>query len=110
MAIDYARAMAAYKVGGEGGNATCQFQIGTMYCRGLGTTVDYKQARVWLEKAAAQDYPNAVGTLGVMCAEGWGVTPSWRRTRELFKRANELGGSMVVEAMQAHTQSIQKVS
>ena len=74
MAIDYARSMAAYKVGAEGGDALCQWQVGFMYCNGLGVDVDYAQALPWIEKAAAQDQPNAVGQLGAMYCDGKGVT------------------------------------
>ena len=102
--------MAAFKVGAEGGNAVCQYQVGMMYYSGRGVDVDYKQARLWLEKAAAQDYPNAVGSLGVMYMQGKGVTPSWRHARELYKRAIELGDSETVEYMQTLTEDIQHVS
>ena len=64
VARNYLRAMAAYKVGAEGGDAVCQWQVGMMYCIGNGVAVDYKQARVWIEKAAAQDHPKAFGQLG----------------------------------------------
>ena len=107
-AIDYPRAMAAYKVGAEGGLAVCQHQVGFMYCDGRGVEVDYKQAWAWLEKAAAQDHPNAVCQLGTMYAYGLGVTPSWRRAREYYERAIELGAS-VAEAMQILTGNIQNV-
>ena len=110
MAIDYARAMAAYKVGAEGGNAQCQYQVGMMYCHGDGVAVDFKQARLWLEKAAAQDFPDAVDALGSMYTNGDGVTPSMRRARELYQRAIELGNSPAVENMQTLTKNIQKVS
>ena len=39
-----------------------------------------------------------------------GVSPSWRRARELYQRAIELGHSQSVEYMQYLTQSIQNVS
>ena len=110
MTIDYARAMAAYKVGTEGGDAICQYQVGIMYVNGQGGAVDYKQARLWFEKAAAQDHPAAVGLLGVLYMDGKGVTPSWRRARELFERAIELGdpeGEGSLEILEGH---IQKVS
>ena len=42
MAIDYARAMAAYKVGAEGGDVVCQYQVGIMYVFGEGVAKDYK--------------------------------------------------------------------
>ena len=86
-----------------------QHQVGFMYCQGRGVAVDYKQAWRWLEKAAAQDYPNAVGQLGLMYDAGQGVTPSWRRARELFRRAIELGAPHAVTNMQSLTKSIQKV-
>ena len=102
--------MAAYKVGAKGGNAMSQYMVGMMYNYGDGVDVDYKQARAWLEKAAAQDFPDAVYLLGVMYFVGQGVTPSWRRAREYYGRAIELGDSMAVGNMQTLTKSIQKVT
>ena len=81
-----------------------------MYCYGRGVAVDYKQARAWIEKAAAQDQPNAVCELGVIYKRGNGVTPSWRRARELYQRAIELGNSQAVTNMQNLTEDIQNVS
>ena len=72
--------------------------------------VDYKQARPWIEKAAAQDYPDAVGAVGYMYSNGEGVTPSWRRAREYMERAIELGDSLAVSTMQALTGAIQEVT
>ena len=64
-AIDYPRALAAYKVGAEGGDAVCQYQVGSILYGGVGgVPIDYREARVWLEKAVAQDEPNAMITLG----------------------------------------------
>ena len=110
VAVDYARAMAAYKVGGEGGDALCQYQVGFMYCEGFGVDVNYAQARAWIEKAAAQDQPTAVYQLGAMYFEGMGVTPSWRRAREYNERAIELGDSNAVNYMQTLTENIQNVT
>ena len=110
MAKDYPRAMAAYKVGAEGGEALCQHQVGMMYHCGCGVAADDKQARVWIEKAAAQDYLDAVGSLETMYCDGKGMTPSWRRARELYQRAIELGNSNAVKDMQTLTESIPDVS
>ena len=66
VAVDYPRAMAAYKVGGEGGDAMCQYQVGIMYYHADGVDVDYEQALPWIQKAAAQDHPAAVCSLGAM--------------------------------------------
>ena len=102
--------MAAYKVGAEGGNAVDQHQLGFMYYEGFGVDVDYKQARAWFEKAAAQGKPSAVRQLGAMYYEGKGVTPSWRRAREYWKKAIELGNSEAVKSMQNLTEDIQEVT
>ena len=110
VAIDYARSMAAYKVGAEGGSAMCQWQVGMMYYDGDGVDVDYAQALPWIEKAAAQDYPKAVGRLGDVYYEGKGVTPSWRRAREYLEGAIELGDSRAAKCMQDLTESIQQVT
>ena len=110
VAVDYPRAMAAYKVGGEGGDAMCQYQVGAMYCFGHGVDVDYEQALPWIQKAAAQDQPNAVGELGTMYGNGQGVAPSCRRAREHYERAIGLGNQLAVENMQTLTRSIQAVT
>ena len=110
VAADHRRAMAAFKVGAEGGDDGCQFMLGIMYYKGKGVDVDYKQARAWLEKAAAQDHLDAVTTLGIMYGNGEGVTPSWRRAREYYERAIELGNSHSVKSMQDLTESIQNVT
>jgi TPR repeat protein len=108
-AIDYPRAMAAYKVGAEGGDTGCQTQVGCMYYKGRGVEVDYTQALAWVEKATAQDDPEAACTLGTMYYNGAGVTPSWRRAREYFTRAIELGNFQAMQNMQTLTKEIQEV-
>ena len=74
VAIDYPRAVAAYKVGAEAGYAMSQHQLGCMYYNGQGVDVDYKQARAWWEKAAAQEHAEAVCQLGVIRARTHSVT------------------------------------
>ena len=93
VAIDYPRAIAAFRVGAEGGDASCQYQVGAMHYKGMGVAVDYNQARLWLERAVAQDHPIAFTLLGMAYSDGKGVIPSWRRARELFQRGVELGNS-----------------
>ena len=109
--IDYPRGLAAYKVGAEGGLATCQWQVGYMYYYGRGVDVDYAQAVPWIEKAAAQDHTNAIGQLGMMYVHGeGGVTPSCRRALDYTKRAIELGSSGAVVGLQTLTESISEVT
>ena len=110
MAVDYARAMAAYTVAGEGGDASSQYMVGFMYYHGRGVDAGYKQALAWFEKAAAQDVPVAILHLGTMYFAGLGVTPSCRRAREFYERAIELGHSGAVQTVQALAKMIQKVT
>ena len=110
VAVDYERAMAAYKIAAEAGEATSQWQVGMMYYEGHGVAVDYEQARPWFEKAAAQDHPDAVGQLGTMYFDGKGVTTSWRRAREYYQRAIALGNPQAVKNMQKLTRAIAAVT
>ena len=103
VAIDYPRAMAAYKIAAEAGDAVSQHQVGFMHCEGRGVAVDFEQARPWFEKAAAQDQPLAVLVLGTMYADGQGVAPSWRRARGFYQRAIKLGDPRTGEGMQMLT-------
>jgi len=108
VAKDYERAMVAYKVAVEGGDALSQCQISYVYLTGLGVAVNHQQVRPWLEKAAAQDDPYAINALGAMYFQGKGVTPSWRSALALSKRAIELGYPRAVEHMQTLTVAIQE--
>ena len=111
MAVNYVRAMAAYRIGAEVGDRLCQHQLGYMYYMGRGgVDVDYKQAVAWFEKAAAQDHPAAVNMLGVCAFEGNGMTPSYRRAREYFQLAIDLGFSRAVKDMHVLTSDIQQVT
>lgn len=55
------------------GNADAQFYLGAMYVQGKGVRQDYQQAKIWFEKAVAQDNADAQFLLGTMYAEGQGV-------------------------------------
>ena len=108
--VDYKRAMAAYKIGAEGGNAVCQHELGTMYVLAQGIdSPDYKQALVWLEKAANQDLPVASRNLGAMSRVGRGQQPSWRRAREHWQRAIALGDEEAVKYLLDLSDDIQQV-
>ena len=110
VAVDYKRALAAYKIGAEGGNASCQYNLGYMLQQGRGVdSPDYKQALVWFEKAAAQDHPRALNSLGVMARSGLGQKPSYRRAREFCRRALELGDQQAMAGMQILKREIQQV-
>ena len=81
-----------------------------MYYEGRGVPQDFKQALVWYEKAAAQDLPDALAQLGSLYCHGEGVLPSWRRAREYWHRAIQLGDSTARKEMDDLTRSIQEVT
>ena len=112
VAVDYKRALAAYKLGAKGGNAHCQNQLGYMHSHeGYGVDPpDLKQALVWYEMAAAQDRPAALVAVGCMVEVGDGAPPSWRRAREYFQRAINLGHPRSAEYMQSLNKKIQQVT
>ena len=111
MAVDYVRALAAYKIGAEGGNANCQYQLGSMLSDGEGIeSPDYEQALVWYQKAAAQDQPDALFAVSKMAFEGHGQQPSWRRARELLQRAIDLGNQQATRNMPILNDNIQQVT
>ena len=111
VAVDYKRAMAAYKIGAEGGDAHCQYELASMLRDGEGIdSPDYKQAVVWFEKAAAQDFPNSINSLGGMAVQGQAQLPSFRRARELFQRASDLGSKQAAENLQILREDIQEVT
>ena len=93
VAVDYAVARAAALTAAELGHVKSMFDVGMCWHKGVGGPMDNKQAVSWFEKAAAADDPDAVGQLGYMCEEGFGQTPSFRRARQYYERAAELGES-----------------
>ena len=93
VAVDYPRALAAKKVAAEAGDVASQRDLGTMYRNGYGIdTPDINTAKVWLEKAVAQDDAGAAAQLGFMYYDpGPGMAKSFRRARDYYQRAEELG-------------------
>ena len=111
VAVDYKRALPAYKTGAEGGDAHCQNQLGSMLSgEAYGLELDYEQAVVWLEKAAAQDDPAACNNLAFMAVRAQGQAPSWRRARDYWQRAVDLGHAQASENMQPVADLIRQVA
>ena len=111
VSIDYQRALAAYKLGAKGGNASCQYMVGSMLKNGRGMdSPDYNLALVWYEKAAAQDHHFAILGLGIMAQEGRAQQPSYRRAREHSQRAIGLGNKQAIRLMKLLDNEVQKVA
>ena len=86
---DYAKALRRPLA--NDGNATAQFNLGSMYFTGRGAQQDYSAAALWFRKAAEQDHPKAKLYLGIMYANGQGVEKDLSAAGRWFKSAAEQG-------------------
>lgn len=69
---------------------TAMLMKASIYYQGNGVPVDYKKARQWYEKAAAQGHPHAQLGLGTLYANGHGVSKNHTKAKEWFaKSCNE---------------------
>jgi TPR repeat protein len=62
-----------------------------MHDTGEGVAVNPAEAVRWLRLSAAQDYPHAFTSLGVMYATGRGVPRDYAESRRNYERAARLG-------------------
>ena len=67
---DFVAAVRELKPLAEQGDATAQFNLGSLYYQGLGVPQDYKEAAQWMRRAAEQGHVFAQATLGTIYAEG----------------------------------------
>jgi TPR repeat protein len=79
----------ATTVSASRGEVDSQFNLGNMYEKGIGTSIDYQQAREWYGKAAATGHAKASFSLGLMYHEGTGVK---RNNKTAFKWFNDAAG------------------
>jgi TPR repeat protein len=62
-----------------------------MTASGVGLTRDYRLARAWFGKAAAQEDPYGFVNLAVMYREGLGVSRDLGQARQLYEQAAKRG-------------------
>jgi TPR repeat protein len=70
---DYAQALDWYRKAAGQNFAEAQFNLGSMFYRGLGMPQDYQAALLWYRKAANQNVAAAQYFLGLMYEKGQGV-------------------------------------
>jgi hypothetical protein len=83
--LDLSKSLKWFRVAAERGDAEAQGHLG--YLGLTGKTPDYVGARLWLEKAAAQDHIEAFVFLGRLYEEGWGVKRDPGRAAQWYERA-----------------------
>ncbi len=88
---DYAKAFELFRPLAEGGNATAQFELGTLYAEGKGVEQSDTTAASWFHRAAEQGNAEAQYNLAVSYAEGLGVKKDDAVAAKWFRRAAEQG-------------------
>ena len=68
-----------------------QYNLGTMYWRGLGVPKDDREALKWYVKSAEQGDSSAQYNLGTMYWLGLGVTKDRQEAAKWFRKAAEQG-------------------
>jgi len=78
----------------EQGNPEAQYRLGLLYASSTQyTPLDYHQASVWIQKAAAQQHVGAQSTLGWLYANGFGVSQDDVEAGRWYLRAAEQGAA-----------------
>ncbi len=102
-AAPYDDAVAAYKAGdfstavglflplARDGMAEAQFDLGVIFLRGEGVTVDPVTAAEWFARAAKQGHADAQVNLGLMYQRGDGVPQDFEKAARYFQQAADQG-------------------
>ncbi|EOY2213895.1 TPA: tetratricopeptide repeat protein [Salmonella enterica] len=69
------------KSAGENGDVEAQYALGLMYYYGEHVDVDYTQAKIWYEKAAAQNDSRAQVNRGEIYAHSMGVNQDYQQSK-----------------------------
>lgn len=83
----------------ESGDAFAQAQLGQHYLGGPDNVQDMRLAKHWLERAAAQNEPQAIYTLGAMRENGHGFARDINAAFEFYTRAAMLNNPPAQEAL-----------
>jgi uncharacterized protein len=83
--------ISALKTRAEAGDAAAQTSLGWIYQKGMGAKPDMKEAVKWFQKAADQNYPEALVALGEMTQAGQGITRNPANAARLYQSAAEKG-------------------
>jgi len=75
----------------ESGNIEAQHQLGMMYANGNGVDLDYKNAFIWLDKAASHDHVQALRTLAWLYANGFGIEQNDHAAQDICNKLAEMG-------------------
>jgi TPR repeat protein len=78
------------------GKMEAAMRLGYLYSHGLGTSVDYDDARSWYEKAAAGGDTMAMNNLGALYGGGNGVPQNYQTALEWYRKAAASGVALAM--------------
>lgn len=90
---NYKNAFSFWLKAANQGNASAQFNLGTLYENGEGISQDYSKAFEWYQKAANQGNVDALFNLGSMYYNGNGVAQNYKKALEWWQKAANHGDS-----------------
>ena len=83
--------VAAVRKAAEKGDAQAQYDLGSMYAKGVGVAKDAQQAVVWYRKAADQGVAPAQYNVGFMYESGYGVPHDAQQAVLWYRKAADQG-------------------
>ncbi|APZ43661.1 hypothetical protein BW247_11650 [Acidihalobacter ferrooxydans] len=78
-----------YRKAAEQGYAPAEYELGSLYEKGLGVPQNYMTAASWYRKAANQRYAPAENNLGSLYEKGLGVPQSYTKAIYWYRKAAE---------------------
>jgi TPR repeat protein len=74
------------------GDASCQVNLGSIFYRGIAVPQDKAESAKWYQKAALQDLPEALHSMGVLFFQGWeGQPPNNQEAKKFLQKAADKG-------------------
>jgi len=71
----------------QAGKPRAQYDLGNMYLKGQGTSINEKKAFEWIKKSAAQGYLKAQFKVGFMYLKGLGIGKKYREAEKWLRKA-----------------------
>ncbi len=104
---DYRSALNVWMAAAEAGDPEAQTNVGEIFERGHQGNPNFEAARIWYEKAAAQDYGRAQFNLGTLYEQGLGVSRNPVTALNWYRQAWGMADDDVIFASAAAKQQQQ---
>ena len=89
---NHEQAMTFWKESAELGLKEAQYNLGVMYNKGRGVSMNFKEAAYWYQQAADQGDADAIGNLGILYfTGGLGLEQDLSKSKALLEEASDKG-------------------